>query len=166
MASSSRTAATILLEALEPRFESGEAVGLGWRAVEWRRGCRWWPRLLLVRRGLRIATHELAVARLLLAGSAFEPRDELPVDQPLEGRLELGEVAEAVKALGALLELTGRLRAAEHEHGQELVSSGPSESTSSSRWRYFGARLPEPLARRAQRRRRRRPRPSRTVSSS
>jgi hypothetical protein len=45
-------------------------------------------------------------------------------------------------------------------------SSGARVSDSSSRWRYFEARLPAPLARRAQRRRLRRVIASRIVASS
>ena len=50
-------------------------------------------------------------------------------------------------------------------HSTASSSSG-SPSASSSRWRYLGARLPGPLARRAQRRRERRCSASRTIASS
>ena len=55
-----------------------------------------------------------------------------------------------MQALGALLQLTGRLRAAQHEHGEQRDSACESPTASSSRCRYLTTRLPGPLARRAQ----------------
>ena len=67
----------------------------------------------------------MPVALLLLAGLPRQPQDELALDQPLEHGLDGGEVRERLQALRALLELAGRLRAAQHQHREhgELVGA-------------------------------------------
>ena len=62
---------------------------------------------------------ELDPARLLLPGPAFEAADEALVGEAGERLLDVGERAERVPALGALLQLAGRLRAAEQEHAEQ-----------------------------------------------
>ena len=59
-----------------------------------------------------------AVPLLLLARPAFERRDELTADQPLERVLDRRQLAEGVQPVGALLQLTRRLRAPEHQDAE------------------------------------------------
>ncbi len=55
---------------------------------------------------------------LLLAGAAFELADVALVREPLQGLLEVVERTERVPPFGPLLELAGRLRAAQQEHAE------------------------------------------------
>src|SRR5262245_12021648 len=66
----------------------------------------------------------MAVALLLLPGTPVEPLDELAPDEGVEGLHDRAEAVEAVEALGPLLELAGRLRAAEHEDAQDRGGAG------------------------------------------
>ena len=68
---------------------------------------------------LGIASEQLLPALLLLTRSALEPRYKFPLREPVEGLCDLGDRAEAVQALTALLELADRLGPAEHEDAQQ-----------------------------------------------
>ena len=70
-----------------------------------------------------VVVEQMPVALLLLPRPALQAHRQLAVDQPLERVDDRRQVGERVQALGALLELAGRLRAAQHEHAQhrELV---------------------------------------------
>ena len=75
----------------------------------------------------RRVVEQMRVALLLLPRPARQAHRQLAVDQALQGGDDRREVAQRVQALGALLELARRLRAAEHEHAQhrELVLGQP-----------------------------------------
>src|SRR5262249_8188961 len=68
---------------------------------------------------LLVRTEELHPAILLLARATADPADEFARGQLLEDALCLLRRPEAVQALGPELELSRRLCAAQHEHGEE-----------------------------------------------
>ena len=72
----------------------------------------------------RSSAERVAVALLLLPRPALEPRDELELDELPEHVVHRGQVGEAVHPVRALLELAGRLLAAQHQHGQDRELPG------------------------------------------
>ena len=94
------------LDARQPLFELGD-VGRRPPARRPRRS-----------RSLR-ALEDEPVAHLLLARPPLQPLDEPAFDQRVEHAVDLVQRRERVQALRPALELAGRLRAAEHEHGQD-----------------------------------------------
>jgi len=66
-----------------------------------------------------LAPEQLRVPLLLLTRTAAETHHELTGDEPLEGLFHLREPGERMKPIAALLQLAGRLRAAEHEHAED-----------------------------------------------
>ena len=87
-----------------------KGLGPAWR----RRGCA-------VPRRRRPDAERLAEvpARLLLAGTALEADDQPARGERLEQRVELLERREVVQALGSRPQLARRLRAAQHQHGEQ-----------------------------------------------
>ena len=89
-----------------------------------------------------LAAEQMRVARLLLPRPALEPHDEIAVGQPLDRGVELLRAAEVVQPVRALAQLARGLRPAEQEDGEDGLLVGRMPRASSSRWRYFEARLP------------------------
>src|SRR5262245_34902256 len=61
---------------------------------------------------------QLLVAVLLLAWTAIVAGDQIALDEDLKRLVDCGEVVELMQTLAALLQLTRRLRAAQHQHGE------------------------------------------------
>src|SRR5829696_5131482 len=94
-----------------------EALGGGWRSG--RRGGRRRGGIHAARgHALRIALRadQLHVAFLALSRPALQTRDQLSLDQTLQRPAQLVHAGEPVQPLGACLQLSGRLRTAQHEH--------------------------------------------------
>lgn len=62
---------------------------------------------------------QLLEALLLLSGAFRVAGDLTALDQALERLVDAGEISEVVKSLTPLLQLARRLRAAQHQHGQQ-----------------------------------------------
>src|SRR5918995_2630546 len=68
---------------------------------------------------LGLPAEQLYVALLFLAGLARQPGDELALDKPVEDSLGVGWRLKLVESVRALLQLAGRLRATEHQDGEQ-----------------------------------------------
>ena len=72
-----------------------------------------------------LAPEQMRIALLALAGAAAEPHDQLALDQAVEHGVQLGGGAEVVQPLGALEQLAGRLRPAQHQHREQRLLVAP-----------------------------------------
>ena len=129
--SSSRSARTCASSAaMPPLLGPGPAdVARLARRVRGRRGRRRLAVGLCARRvdRLLVVAEQVLPAILLLARATADVAHELALGERIERRVEVVEAGERMHALGALLELAGRLRAAQQQHAQDglLIDRDP-----------------------------------------